>query len=79
MPLARFAYLPLITYPEPVSDDAIEAAIEVAEALGCDVHATTLFGRHTERFNTDWRTINQHSGDGPDCGRKQPEPLWAPA
>lgn len=30
MPLARFAYLPLITYPEPVSDDAIEAAIEVA-------------------------------------------------
>lgn len=42
MPLARFAYLPLITYPEPVSDDAIEAAIEVAEALGCDVHATTF-------------------------------------
>lgn len=42
MPYNRFAYLPLITYPEPVSDDAIEAAVEVAAALGCEVHATTF-------------------------------------
>lgn len=42
MPYKRVAYLPLITFPEPVSDDAIEAAVEVAASLGCEVHATTF-------------------------------------
>lgn len=38
----RIAYIPLNTYPDAVSDDAIRGAISFAGALGCKVHVTTF-------------------------------------
>ncbi len=35
---ARFAYMPLSTYPEPVTDSAILAAVKFAAALGFELH-----------------------------------------
>ena len=38
----RIAYIPLNTYPEAASDDAIFGAISFAGALGCNVHVATF-------------------------------------
>jgi len=38
----RVAYVPLNTYPEAPSDDAILCAIRFAGALGCKVHVSTF-------------------------------------
>jgi nucleotide-binding universal stress UspA family protein len=38
----RIAYIPLNTYPEAASDDAILGAISFAGALGCKVHVSTF-------------------------------------
>jgi len=38
----RVAYIPLNTYPEAPSDDAILCAIRFAGALGCKVHVSTF-------------------------------------
>lgn len=42
MPIARLAYMPLVTYPEAVPDDNVASALALAAALSCDVHATTF-------------------------------------
>lgn len=38
----RIAYIPVNTYPEAASDDAILGAISFAGALGCKVHVATF-------------------------------------
>lgn len=39
---ARIAYIPLNTYPEAASDNAILGAISFASALGCKTHVATF-------------------------------------
>lgn len=41
MPI-RIAYLPVNTYPEPVPDPAILAAVGFAASLGCGLHVSTF-------------------------------------
>lgn len=38
----RVAYLPLMTYPEPMSDESVRSAARFAEVLGCDLHASAF-------------------------------------
>ena len=38
----RIAYIPLNTYPDAASEDAIRGAIRFADGLGCKVHVTTF-------------------------------------
>ena len=38
----RIAYMPLITYPEAIADEAIRAAVAFAEPLGCTLSVTTF-------------------------------------
>lgn len=38
----NLAYMPLVTHPEPVGDEAVGAAVEVAAALGCDIKVVTF-------------------------------------
>ena len=42
MPSSRFAYMPLITYPDAASDSSVEAAAELAKVIGAELHATTF-------------------------------------
>jgi nucleotide-binding universal stress UspA family protein len=42
MPIARLAYMPLVTYPDCVADESIASAVALAVALRCDLHATTF-------------------------------------
>lgn len=51
MPAARFAYLPLITYPDTVTDGGIAAAARLALGLGFDLHVTT-FAANIPRVTT---------------------------
>lgn len=39
---ARLAYLPLITYPDTVSDEAVAAAVHLALSLDHELHVTTF-------------------------------------
>jgi nucleotide-binding universal stress UspA family protein len=36
------AYLPLVSYPETIPDDAILATLNFAASIGCDLHVTTF-------------------------------------
>ena len=38
----RTAYMPLNTYPDAVSDDAVRAAVGFAASLGAALHVTTF-------------------------------------
>ena len=38
----RVAYMPLITYPEAIADDAIRAAVAFAGSLGCTLSVTAF-------------------------------------
>ena len=42
MSITRLAYMPLVTYPDSVSDDSVAAAVALAAALDCGLHATTF-------------------------------------
>jgi len=42
MPNARLAYMPLMTYPDIAPDESIVAAVALAEALECELHAATF-------------------------------------
>lgn len=41
MSIKRLAYLPLATYPEPVDDDTVIAAVDLAGNLDAELHVTT--------------------------------------
>ncbi|BCH30873.1 hypothetical protein MesoLjLc_28030 [Mesorhizobium sp. L-8-10] len=38
----RVAYMPLATYPEAITDEAIRAAAAFAASLECTLHVTTF-------------------------------------
>ncbi len=42
MPNVRLAYMPLVTYPDPVPDESVTAAVALAKALDCELHVTTF-------------------------------------
>ena len=42
MSRARFCYVPVVTYPDVVPDDAVLAAIDFARALPCRLHVTAF-------------------------------------
>lgn len=42
MSITRLAYIPLVTYPDSVPDDSVAAAVALAAALDCELHATTF-------------------------------------
>ena len=52
---SRIAYMPLITYPEAIADDAIRAAVAFAEPLGCTLSVTT--------FTVDLPRVSSGLGD----------------
>lgn len=52
---ARLAYLPLPTYPEPVEDAAVTAAVALAASLGFALHATA--------FSVDIPSLSSGLGD----------------
>jgi nucleotide-binding universal stress UspA family protein len=45
MPGAKLAYLPLITYPDTVSDASVATAVRLALSLDCELHVTTFSAR----------------------------------
>lgn len=42
MPRARFAYMPLVTYPDTVPDESVMAAVAFAKGLDCELHVSTF-------------------------------------
>lgn len=42
MSIRRLAYLPIVTYPDPMPDELLEGAIATASTLGYDLHATAF-------------------------------------
>lgn len=42
MSITRLAYMPLVTYPDSVPDESVAAAVALAAALDCELHATTF-------------------------------------
>ncbi|MGF7163021.1 nucleotide-binding universal stress UspA family protein [Rhodoligotrophos appendicifer] len=51
MPQVRIAYMPLVTYPEPVEDESILATTAFASALKCMLHVTA-FSVHIPQLNS---------------------------
>ncbi len=51
MLLKRFAYMPLMTYPDSAPDSSVEAAIGFAFAFDCELHVTT-FAAQIPRVST---------------------------